>query len=315
MNQIKSAAEQIKLGFLVAFPTESVYGLGADATNPAAVEKIFKLKGRPATNPIIVHVDSLDRAKSLFKEYNPIVEKLGQAFWPGPLTIVSQAADLIAPNVTANTGYVGVRIPNSQVARDLITLADLPIAAPSANKSGHISPTSAQDVAQEFPGASLTILSENPDIKECSVGIESTVVKIVGQSVSICRPGMITAAEIAKIVPVVKSSEEIIVSPGQDVRHYAPNDKITYLLVRDLPQDLLSKAILLDFAGKFVNSSNSCLAYCDLSPRGCFIQAANKLFSLLRWAESIPGKYLLLTDVPHLAIHNRLQRAASGLTI
>ena len=108
---------------------------------------------------------------------------------------------------------------------------------------------------------------------------------------------MITA-DIAKRVPVVESSR-IIVSPGQDVRHYAPNDKITYLIVRDLPRALLSQAILIDFAGKFVNSSNSCLDYCDLSPRGCFNQAANQLFGLLRWAESIPGKYLLLTDVPH----------------
>ena len=241
---LQEAAELIRRGDLVAFPTETVYGLGADAGNASAIEKIYQVKGRPANNPLIVHVPDVAAAQSYSAGFSPIAVAFAQAFWPGPLTLVLPRNDRICPAVSAGKTTVAIRCPSNPVAQELLRAAGRPIAAPSANRSGHTSPTTAQHVYDELAGRIALIL----DGGACGVGLESTVVDVTGTSPAILRPGAVTQAMLARCLaaagfstPVAvltkhagNSTNEPLDSPGQLESHYAPRTAAYRFYASDL---------------------------------------------------------------------------------
>jgi L-threonylcarbamoyladenylate synthase len=222
---IRAAAKILRNGGLVAFATETVYGLGADATNPRAIQRIYQVKGRPPTNPLIVHVSNEPMAKKYTARWPAEAAALARVFWPGPLTLVVPRGPSIAPQVSAGLDTIGVRAPNHALAQSLLRAFDGPIAAPSANRSNRISPTTAEHVRGELGDAVDLIL----DGGACQVGIESTVVDVSGARPVILRPGSITAAQISEVIGNVEApswqaeSSRSARSPGQQSVHYAPH--------------------------------------------------------------------------------------------
>ncbi len=194
-EEIKQASEAIKQGKLVLFPTETVYGIGADALNEEAVKKIYEAKGRASDNPLIAHISNLEMLKKLVKEVGRIEEKLIDAFWPGPLTIIFNKTDLVPYIITAGLETVAIRMPSNQIARKLIEYSKTPIAAPSANISGKPSGTLVEDILQELDGKVEYII----DGGKVDIGLESTVVRVIENKVHILRPGKITKEEIEKL--------------------------------------------------------------------------------------------------------------------
>jgi L-threonylcarbamoyladenylate synthase len=217
------AAQVIRGGGLVAFPTETVYGLGANALDPKAVARVFEAKGRPETSPLIVHVSSIDMARTVAREWPKQAEALAHAFWPGPLTLVLPRQPHVPGNVTAGLDTVGVRQPGHPVALELIREAGTPIAAPSANRFTELSPTTAEHVRKALGDRVDLILDGGP----CAVGIESTVLSLSGPRPRLLRPGMISRERIEQIVGRVEEcgpapSSEAHPSPGMRARHYSP---------------------------------------------------------------------------------------------
>jgi L-threonylcarbamoyladenylate synthase len=223
-NEIAKAAALLRAGGLVAFPTETVYGLGANALDEAAVRRIFESKGRPNSSPLIVHVSSIEMARGLASEWSDNAERLARRFWPGPLTIIVPKNSSVPDLVTAGLPSVGLRIPAHPMARALIEAAQIPIAAPSANRFTELSPTTAENVPE---GLADMILNGGP----CSVGIESTVISLAGPTPRILRPGMITQTEIEQLIGPVEVGGGAE-SPGQHPRHYSPR---TPVILDDIP--------------------------------------------------------------------------------
>ncbi|MGN6504048.1 MAG: L-threonylcarbamoyladenylate synthase [Tepidisphaeraceae bacterium] len=226
-NPIEAAAQRLRAGELVAFPTETVYGLGADATNPLAIAKIYALKGRPSTNPLIAHVCDTETAQRFSRDWPDAAERLAAAFWPGPLTLVLPKHPSIADNATAGLPTVGLRVPAHPVALALLRAFGGALAAPSANRSNHVSPTTAAHVRDEFGDACPEVLDGGP----CRIGLESTVLSLASEHPTILRPGHVTAAQIEAVLgrPVrtlgetaAPSSAVPQTSPGQLPVHYAP---------------------------------------------------------------------------------------------
>jgi L-threonylcarbamoyladenylate synthase len=218
---IAEAAQILREGGLVAFATETVYGLGADATNPTAVARIFEAKGRPSTNPLIVHVHDKTAAKGCLASWPDRAEILAERFWPGPLTLVLPRSRIIPDLVTAGQNTVGVRVPNLGVARWLLLETGRPIAAPSANRSMGVSPTLAKHVFDDLDGKVDLILDSGPT----TIGIESTVLDLSGPIPTILRPGEITTEQIAEVLgePIESAGQTgPAKSPGQMAIHYAP---------------------------------------------------------------------------------------------
>jgi L-threonylcarbamoyladenylate synthase len=222
---ISQAAEVLIGGGLVAFPTETVYGLGADALNPGAVARVFEVKGRPASNPLIVHVPGLDAVEPLVTRIPAAAEKLARRFWPGPVTLVLPRSGLVPDTVCAGGPTVAVRCPDHAVALELLRAVQRPLVGPSANRSGAVSPTTAEHVRASL-GPGILVLDGGP----CSRGIESTVVRIEGATATILRPGVVTPAQLAEVVEVEAyepieaedSRDGPLASPGLLRRHYAP---------------------------------------------------------------------------------------------
>ena len=206
MEPITRAVEILRAGGLVAFPTETVYGLGADARSSESVQKIFAAKGRPPTNPLIVHVSGVAMGKLYAMEWPDTARRLAQKFWPGPLTLVLPRYRTIAPEVSAGLDTVGLRMPNHPLALELIQRFDGPIAAPSANRSNHLSPTTAQHVREELGDAVDLVLDGGP----CRVGIESTVLDLTGNRPKILRPGGVTRTQIEKVVGPVDDAKDVV---------------------------------------------------------------------------------------------------------
>ena len=227
-STINSAAAIIREGGLVAFPTETVYGLGADAANERAVQRIFEAKSRPLDNPVIVHVSSRDMLSRVVVSVTPAARRLISTFWPGPLTIVLERSAGVAPAVSAGLPTVAVRMPANTVALELIRAADTPIAAPSANASGRPSPTRAEHVARDLTGRIDMIL----DAGATHIGIESTVLDLSGDTPSILRPGWITREMIAGVIGPVTTAltgETLSRSPGTRHRHYTPLARVVLI--------------------------------------------------------------------------------------
>lgn len=222
---IHLAAEILRLGGLVAFPTETVYGLGADTFNSNAVQKIFEAKGRPTDNPLIVHISKLDQLDELTDNIPELGKILTQAFWPGPLTIVVNSSPFVPKIVTGGLDTVAVRMPKHNVALRLIDVLDRPIVGPSANISGRPSPTTAQHVHQDLNGKIDLIL----DSGRCDIGVESTVVDVTSQPPLILRFGGLTRERIEQLIGEVQTTEDYHYkrrSPGTRYRHYAPKAKV-----------------------------------------------------------------------------------------
>lgn len=240
-NAVRRTTEFLRNGEIVALPTETVYGLAANALDANAVEKIFEVKGRPANNPVIVHVANLEMAKRCAKSFPPVAEKLAKAFWPGPLTMVLPRGENIPKVVAAGGGTVGIRWPSHPFIQAVIRECDFPLAAPSANLSNHISPTSAEHVRKQLGEKILLIV----DGGQSQVGIESTVLDLNEMPPRILRPGMIHAESLAAVCGEVQSlnikiQNPELRSPGLLQKHYSPKAKLL-VLDWDDEADLISR--------------------------------------------------------------------------
>jgi len=234
-DPVRQAAELIRAGGLVAFPTETVYGLGANALDAAAVARIFAVKGRPLESPLIVHVDSIDMARTLVLEWPDAADRLARRYWPGPLTLVLRKQPSIPDIVTGGLATVGLRVPSHPLALALIRAAGVPIAAPSANPFTQLSPTTAAHVRQLLGGAIDMVLDGGP----ATVGIESTVLSLAGEEPVLLRPGVIPLPEIESLVGRVRIAERFAAgahaSPGMHPQHYRPRTPLVLLAAGDPP--------------------------------------------------------------------------------
>jgi L-threonylcarbamoyladenylate synthase len=230
-KEILEAAEILRSGGLVVFPTETVYGLGANALDVSAVRKIYELKGRPLNSPLIVHVPSLDQARDLAAEWPEIANQLARDYWPGPLTLVVPKKPIVPDAVTAGLETVGLRIPRHPVALDLLCATGLPIAAPSANRFTQLSPTTAAHVREAFGDETPFLL----DGGECEVGIESTVIAVSGDGLEVLRPGMAVVKDALNSIET--SAQENYRSPGQHKKHYSPRTRVLLVSPGQLPAD------------------------------------------------------------------------------
>ncbi len=303
-DTIAEGARILKAGGLVAFPTETVYGLGADATQPEAVARIFEAKGRPSFNPLIVHLGSADWVSD-FAEPDARFHKLARAFWPGPLSLVlnQRRGTPIAQLATAGLETIAVRCPEGAVANALLNAAGRPLAAPSANRSGAVSPTHADHVAESLGDRVDLILDGGP----CSIGVESTVLDLTTREAVILRPGAITPEQISTLIgPVAAATNAAHApkSPGQMLSHYAPS----------LPLRLNAKTVAPREA--FLGFGPTDGATLNLSESSNLFEAAANLFAMLRSLDN-PDRFnaIAVAPVPEtgvgIAINDRLRRAAS----
>jgi L-threonylcarbamoyladenylate synthase len=301
---IARAAGMLLAGELVAFPTETVYGLGADATNERAVRKIFEAKGRPGFNPLIVHVADIWAAEALI-DLPEAGRKIAQAFWPGPLTLVApmKPGAGIAPSVTAGLDTLAVRVPANRIARELLRIVERPIAAPSANPSGRISPTTAAHVRDGLEGRIAAVLDGGP----CIVGLESTIVGFEDGQAVLLRPGGVEVEDIATVTGITVGGRAgtAINAPGQLASHYAPEARLRLDAEGPEPGELW-----LGF-GPGPEEGLS------LSATGDLREAAARLFACLRTldAQATPGQVIAVARIPEeglgRAINDRLRRAAA----
>lgn len=315
---IRRAAALLRAGELVAFPTETVYGLGADALNGEAAARIFAAKGRPADNPLIAHIAGESGLAGLIAgEPCACARKLMRAFWPGPMTLIFPKSPRVPREVTAGLDTVAVRMPSHPVARALIRAAQTPIAAPSANRSGRPSPTTAAHVLEDMEGRIPLILDGGP----CEVGLESTVVDVTGARPRILRPGGVTLEMLEGVVGDVDVDEGVLHqlqagsqarSPGMKYKHYAPKGEVTIVTGPRAAQEI---ARLYDAA----DGRAAILAFsqADYGARRVYRlkNAPGELFAALRQLDEDGMETIYAEDVPTtgvgLAVMNRLMRAAA----
>ncbi|MBK7094467.1 MAG: threonylcarbamoyl-AMP synthase [Saprospiraceae bacterium] len=307
-QEIRYAAEIIKQGGLVAFPTETVYGLGANALNPLAVARIFTSKERPSFDPLIVHIASIADLEILAEKLDDRVYILADKFWPGPLTIVLPKSKIVPDIVTSGLNTVGIRMPDNRIALELIKHAGCPIAAPSANKFGRISPTKAQHVKKQLPDIDCIL-----DGGSTTIGIESTVITLHSDGFVILRQGKITKEDLEKVLPYSKQDidqNEIMSSPGNIKSHYSPN-KPLYILGDNLEGLDTKNAAFLSF-GTIPDREFKIIEF--LSENGNLDEAAIKLFEKLHILEDSDVEFIIAEPVPEkgigIAIMDRLQKAA-----
>ncbi|KRA95145.1 translation factor Sua5 [Devosia sp. Root685] len=301
---IAQAAASLRAGKLVAFPTETVYGLGADATNADAVLSIYETKGRPRFNPLIAHVADLAMAETL-AVFSPLARALAERFWPGPLSIVVplRPGHGLADVATAGLDTVALRMPDHKIALALLRAVGRPLSAPSANPSGKLSPTTAEQVRRGL-GGRVPVL----DGGACKAGVESTIVAVDGESIIQLRAGALAREEIEaafgrKVIRAAKGAK--ISAPGMLLSHYAPNAAMRLDTVPQPGEAFLAFGPAGDFDGEVRN----------LSPAGELHEAARNLFSMLHELDATGAKVIAVAPVPHEglgeAINDRLQRAAA----
>ena len=314
---IAVAADLLRKGQLVAIPTETVYGLAGNALNPSAVATIFAIKNRPVFNPLIIHADTWEKLQAYVHNVPPLAYRLARRFWPGPLTLLLPRTSRVPDIVTAGLDYVAVRIPQHPLTQQLLAAVDFPLAAPSANPSGYVSPTKASHVAEQLGDKVPYILDGGP----CPVGIESTIVGINRNQIIVYRWGGISQEQLQEaagkgvsILPYRPSETKNPQAPGMLKSHYAPQRRV---MVGNL------SALLQQHAPQKVAVLSFCTAYPQvpethqvvLSASGNLSEAAQRLFSALRQLDKLSVTYIIAELVPNeglgRAINDRLLRAAA----
>ena len=314
--EIERAVQLLRAGELVAFPTETVYGLGADASNVSAVAKIFAVKGRPQDHPLIVHVPGVEHLDRWACEVPEKARALAKAFWPGPLTLILKRRPEVIDAITGGQDTVGIRVPNHPLALELLKAFDGGVAAPTANRFGHVSPTTAQHVHDELGDAVAMILDGGP----CQVGIESTIVDLTGERTTILRPGMVSAFELGKVLgrlPAIGGADAPRVS-GSLAAHYAPRTPLALLqpdvvifAVRDA---LAANEHIGVIAPMACPLSDERIVWRQISGEAAGF--AHDIYALLRELDEM-GCARIVVQKPPLnenwrAINDRLQRAVAG---
>lgn len=337
-QKLSEVSNAIKEGKLVVFPTETVYGIGANALDSSAVKKIFKAKKRPSDNPLIVHVSNKKMINSVAKNVTKIEKLLIDNFMPGPFTIILEKKDIIPDVVTCSMATVGIRMPSNKIARKLIEMSDTPIAAPSANVSGKPSGTDIYDIIDELKDKVDYII----DGGKCKIGLESTVVKVEKEKVKILRPGKITKEDIEKLGIKVEidnhtfkrtEKNEKVESPGMKYRHYSPEAK-TILVYFDNEEVMIKKIIKIILDSNInpkdicvigfsehkqiicnYNNKFSSLKYVDVGSKNNFEEISKNIFSSLRKSDEYNSKLCIIEGVKKhglgIAIMNRLFRAST----
>lgn len=344
LDNLKNCSEYLKNGYIVAFPTETVYGLGANAFNEDAIKKIYLVKERPTTDPLIIHIDSITR----LIEWNLVdltelefetVKMFADKFWPGPLTIILKSSLKVPELVTAGSGFIGVRIPNNKLALSLIKNSNLPIAAPSANKFGHISPTLISHVEKNFKNQNIInepiyILEDNV---KCEIGIESTIIKFNNNfsEIDILRLGYFTEDNFREIFkgkinykPEYKNDNEPPKSPGQFIKHYATNCDTYYVTINKdeqlLKLESSKKFAILNIGSEIFNIKNKFGYYDNLSENNDVDEAFKNYYKMLyKFELQNLGQFNKLfiivksniTDIKYNSLIDRIYRSSSGKKI
>ncbi len=328
-EEIKSASTLLKAGQLVAFPTETVYGLGCDASNLDALARLYRVKARPGNHPVIVHLASVEQLDDWAETVPPEALALAEKFWPGPMTLILKKASRVLPEVSGGQDTVGLRIPSHPVALALLKEFNSGVAAPSANRHGRISPTSAQHVQSELGDLVAKVL----DGGSCSVGIESTIIDLSGARPRILRPGMITLQEIEAVIneasqsnksksgkskPEDDSSSVAPRVPGNLSSHYAPNTGLKLFSHANLPRALATaeslqmKVSVMAFSEPI--KSSSILEWKQMSEEPA--ECARQLYAYMRQLDESGADYIVVEEPPELpewmGILDRLRRAANG---
>jgi len=320
--QLKEAARLLRENEAVAFPTETVYGLGANAMDDEAIAKIFAAKGRPSDNPLIVHIGTKSQLDGIVREIPPVAEKLMEHFWPGPLTIILPRKEGISERVTAGLNTVGVRMPDHPVALALIEEANVPVAAPSANRSGRPSPTLASHVYEDLNGKIAGIV----DGGATGVGVESTVIDCTSEVPTILRPGGITKEQLEAVIgnvsldPALKDEKEKPKSPGMKYTHYAPKAPLSIVegsrefiqrIVDEKKKEGFKVGVLTTEEYQHVYSADVVLS-CGM--RNDLASVATKLYDVLRTFDASEVDVIFSESFPNEgignAIMNRLTKAA-----
>lgn len=316
-TNVAEAAVLLRSGGLVAFPTETVYGLGADATNPIAVARIFESKQRPAFDPLIVHVGSLDQLNTVVASFPPLAQRLAEAFWPGPLTLVLPKTAAIPELVTAGLPGVGVRIPAHPLALELLNEVGFPLAAPSANPFGAISPTTVQHVQQGLGDRIDGILDGGP----CQVGLESTVISLMDSQPALLRPGGCPLEAIVEVAGTVLTNSVEVTNgtaqpaPGMLSRHYAPGTRLILL-----DRDQIATPLTGQRCGLLTEGTQKWTERFDrievLSEDGDLKTCAAGFFAAMRSLDSAGLDVIIAHRFPNsglgLALNDRLRRASVG---
>lgn len=311
-KNIKIAADKIKNGEIIAFPTETVYGLGADGLNPTAVAKIFEAKNRPSFNPLILHISSFEQLNNLVEITNERIKRLADNFWPGPLTIVLPKKEIVPDLVTAGNPTVAVRMPSHPVALELIKESGRPIAAPSANRFGFLSPTTAEHVEKQL-GKNVGLILNGG---KSNVGLESTIIEIADKKMFLLRPGGIAKEQIEKVCGMLDVKEIDSSSPnapGQLLHHYAPAVPIKFL--NEVSEvDVQNKKL----AGLFFMENKTYFNFEKveiLSSSGDLHEAAANLFHHLHTLENLVVDLIVVEPIEEiglgLAIMDRLRKATN----
>ncbi|HBT63053.1 MAG TPA: threonylcarbamoyl-AMP synthase [Ruminococcaceae bacterium] len=321
-NGVKEAGDLLRHGELVAIPTETVYGLAASALDSDAVRRIFEAKGRPQDNPLIVHIADIGQLDSLVMDVPDVAKKLAQTYWPGPLTMVMKRSTVVPDVVSAGLFTVAVRMPSHPIARSIIRAAGVPLAAPSANRSGSPSPTTAAHVMLDMGGKIPAVV----DGGECSVGVESTVVDLSGETPRLLRPGGITPEMLRCVThelmmdPAVTARLEegvVAASPGMKYKHYSPKARV--ILVKGTPEafsEFVNSQKGEGIAAMCFDGEESALnvPYVTYGSRQNADEQAHRVFDALRRLDDIDAK-IVYCSCPDpkgmgLAVYNRLLRAA-----
>ena len=282
LKKIDEAAIILRNGGVVAFPTETVYGLGADALNHKAVSKIYEAKGRPSDNPLIVHISDLEQCYSLTDGFNETIEKLAQHFWPGPLTIIVPKSNKVPDITTGGLDTVAIRMPDHPVALELIRRAGCPVAAPSANISGKPSPTKGEHVVEDMFGRIDAIITSG----DCKVGIESTILDLSEDVPTILRPGILTPEELSKVmgkeviidpaINKIRDKDFVPKSPGMKYTHYAPNAEM--IIFQGEKEKVITEIERVKEQKEKEGYKVGIMLYDDQS----YLEAAHELFAQLR---------------------------------
>ena len=316
--ELSVAGETIKQGGLVVFPTETVYGLGADGLNSAAVRRIFEAKGRPSDNPLILHVADMESAEKI-GEINPIARKIMEKFWPGPITVIVRKKDIVPAEVTAGLDTVAIRMPENAIARQLIKAAGTPVAAPSANLSGKPSPTAFRHAFDDMKGRVDMII----DGGDCDIGIESTVIDTTSEKPMVLRPGGITAEMLREIFPDTEVEQHKKEgtdgykpkSPGMKYKHYAPDAQVVlYTTDQKLEKDITAFREQGKKVGLFKSEDLNLSADIDISWGKDAGDLAKCLFYSLRRFDEL-GADVVLCRLPEKkgiwqGVYNRLYKSA-----